>query len=298
LTGENNQMPVLKPEKIKKRGSRKLLYLLIGLFMIILIILFFRSSISKVATIHITGFELVSEASIGQAAHISVGDSYFYIFPSAIEKRVKTLKTIESVKVTKKFPGLVRIDVKEYPRVAFQLTEDGTTEALLADGSNVSIKGLSLPMDKPIISNWKDGDPLKNKLCSVLAQIPPALLSDLSEIKPNPSTAYPDKIKMYTRSQFEVDITIGNMVEKIPYLSAMINDAKEKFNSNSGVISLLDSDYGKLFDKDQKIIGDKATPLPTATPKPTSKPTAKPTAKPTIKPTAKPTPNPSVSPTQ
>jgi cell division protein FtsQ len=291
---EADNIPVLKLEKPKKNGSRKLVYLLIGLFMTVLIILFFRSSISKVAQINITGNLLIPQAAIGQAARISIGDSYFSVSSSSIEQRVKSLKTIDSVKVTKKFPGLIHIDVKEYPRVAFVLNADGVMEALLADGSKVSLKGLSIPMDKPLLTNWKDDDPLKAKLCSVLAQIPSALLSDLSEIKPNPSAAYEDKIKIYTRSQFEVNTTVGFLLEKIPYLSSMINDMKEKNNINSGVLTLLESAYGEQIDKNPKNTDTNATPAPTvkATPKPTQKPTPKPTVKPTPKPTIKPTTTP------
>jgi cell division protein FtsQ len=255
-----SQIPALKKEKSKKRNGRRIIYLLLGLFITLLIILFFQSSISKIAQIHITGFELVTESSIGQAAGIAIGDSFFYTGAAKIEKRVKALKTIESVKVTKRFPGYIHIEVKEFQRVAFQVTNDGEMEALLADGSVVSLKGRSLPMDRPIMSNWKDKDPWKDKLCSVLAKIPEALLSDISEIKPNPSAAYEDKIKIYTRSQFEVDTTVGYLLEKIPYFSTMINQMKE--NQPTGVLSLLDSDYGKLFDKDQIKNKAEQTPSP------------------------------------
>jgi cell division protein FtsQ len=257
-----SQIPALKKEKHKKRNGRRIIYLLLGLFITVLIILFFKSSISKVAQIHITGFDLITESSIGQAAGIAIGDSYFYTGSATIEKRVKALKTIESVKVTKIFPGFIHIEVKEFQRVAFQVTGEGDLEALLADGSVVSLKGRSLPMDRPIMSNWKDNDPWKNKLCAVLAQIPEALLSDISEIKPNPSVAYEDKIKIYTRSQFEVDTTIDYLLEKIPYLSSMINETKEKQNTTEGILSLLDSDYGKLFDKDQIKSKAEETPSP------------------------------------
>jgi cell division protein FtsQ len=246
------QIPALKKVKNTKRTGRRIVFLLIVLFIILLLILFFRSSISKIAQIEISGYELVSKEQIGQASKIAVGDSYFYVGSSAIEKRVKGLKTIESVKVTKKFPGYVHIEVKEFQRVAFQLAADGSMDALLADGSAVALKGHSLPMDRPIMSNWKKEDPLKKQLCAVLAKIPQSMLSDISEIKPNPSAAYEDKIKIYTRSQFEVNTTVSYLLEKIPYLSSLINDMKEKQNTTAGILSLLDSDYGKLFDQDQQ----------------------------------------------
>jgi cell division protein FtsQ len=259
---EQNRIPALKKERTKKLNGRRIVYLLSVLFIALLIILFFKSSISKVAQIHITGFQLASESSIGQAAGIGVGDSYFYTSSSTIEKRVKALKTIKSVKVVKKFPGLISIEVDEFERVAFQVTAAGDMEALLADGSVVSLKGHTLPYDRPIMSNWKDDNPLKIKLCEVLAQIPEALLSDISEIKPNPSVAYEDKIKIYTRSRFEVNTTVGYLIEKIPYMSSLINDTKETQNTTEGILSLLDSTYGDRFEKDKNPNETKATPEP------------------------------------
>jgi cell division protein FtsQ len=246
-----SQIPALKKAKPVKRNGRRIIYLLSGLFIVLLIILFFQSSISKIAQIHITGFELSSEAAIGQASGISIGDSYFYTSSVKIAERVKALKTIDTVKITKKFPGFIHIEVKEFQRVAYQLTNEGDMEAILADGSIVSLKGRSLPIDRPIMSGWKDNDPWKNKLCAVLVQIPEALLSDISEIKPNPSVAYEDKIKIYTRSLFEVNTTIGYLLEKIPYMSSLINETKEKQNSTDGILSLLDSNYGDRFEKDK-----------------------------------------------
>ena len=259
---EQSQIPALKQGKTKKRSGRRIVYLLIGLFIILLVILFFKSSISKVAQIHITGFELISESSIGQAAGIGIGDSYFYTSSSTIEKRIKALKTIQTVKVVKSFPGLISIEVKEFQRVAFQVTAAGDMEAILADGSVVSLKGHSLSLDRPIMSNWKNDDPLKIKLCSVLAKIPEALLSDISEIKPNPSVAYEDKIKIYTRSRFEINTTIGYLLEKIPYVSSLISETKEKQDATEGILSLLDSDYGDRFEKDKNPNQVEATPSP------------------------------------
>ncbi|MEX2462469.1 MAG: FtsQ-type POTRA domain-containing protein [Paenibacillaceae bacterium] len=259
---EQSRIPALKREKMKKLNGRRIVYLLIGLFITLLIILFFRSSISKVAQIHITGFDLIAESAIGQASGLAIGDSYFFTSSSTIEKRVKTLKTIESVKVTKKFPSFISIEVKEFQRVAFQVTGAGDMEALLADGSVVSLKGRIIAMDRPIMSNWQDEDPWKAKLCRVLAQIPEALLSDISEIKPNPTVAYEDKIKIYTRSLFEVNTTVGYLLEKIPYLSSLILQTKEDQNTTEGILSLLDSNYGKLFDKDQIHNETQATPSP------------------------------------
>lgn len=270
---EKETIPLLKKTETNKRGNNKLLYLLMTLFVTVLIILFFRSSLSKVDQIQITGTQLVSVNDVKQAARVNPGDSFFFVSSSMIVRNVEKLKPIKSVKITKRFPGIIHIAIAEYPRVAFQINPDGSKDALLADGSAVNISGLSIPLDKPILSGWKDHDLIKTKLCVVLAQIPALMLSDISEIVPNPSAAYVDKIKMYTRSNFEVETTVGLLLKNIPYLSSMINEMKDNENVNSGIISLLDSPYGKPFDSNQAGTATTSSPKPAPTLAPTPAPT-------------------------
>lgn len=58
-------------------GSRKLLTILILLFVALLAVLFFNSSISKISEIQIEGTRFVTREEIGKAAAILVGDAFF-----------------------------------------------------------------------------------------------------------------------------------------------------------------------------------------------------------------------------
>jgi cell division protein FtsQ len=192
---------------------------------------------------------------------------------------------VKSVKVTKHFPGVLHIQVQEYPKVAFQLTADGKTQAILADGAVIDLPTGDVPLDRPILSGWTDNDPNKKQLCKVLGEIPAASLSDISEIKPDPSESYPDKIKIYTRSQFEVYTTIAYFPDKIDNLPAYIATLKEN-NISKGVIKMLEVDNHApfVFEQDKSGSDSKATPVPSTTPKATPKPTPKTSPKETVKP--------------
>lgn len=257
-------VPVLKKEDLKKddlknRSGRKLLYVVIALFITVLIILFFQSSLSKIAIIEITGNELIPNSMIGQAAKLAVGDHFFSLSSRTLESELEKLPSIESVKVLKKFPGVIKIQVKEFARVAFQLAEDGTKEALLADCSVVKVVGFSVPFDRPLLTSWRQDDPWKGKLCKVLGDVSPELLSDISEIKPIPTTAYEDKIKIYTRSKFEIITTVSYLPKKIDYFSFFINEMIES-NKTSGVITLLETDRGDVFERQKET--PKSSPTP------------------------------------
>jgi cell division protein FtsQ len=243
------RMPVLREERKKsRRGSRKLLFFLLLLFVTLLAVLFFRSSLSKIAQIEIVGNMALSAEEIGQASGIANGHNFFGFRTSTVEKRIEQLQAVERVEVRKKFPGSIRISVAEYPRVAFQIRPDGDKEMLLSNGMAIPVKDKSIVVDKPILSGWDDSNPWKVKLCETLRKIPDKTLAEISEIKPSPTKTYEDKIKMYTRSQFEVFTTVTYLPDKILYLDEMIEQMSDK-DVNSGVFELLEANTHIPFDQ-------------------------------------------------
>ncbi|CAG7620870.1 cell division protein FtsQ/DivIB [Paenibacillus allorhizosphaerae] len=243
------RLPVIKNPSPKRRGrsSKKLLLFLFVFFITLLLVLFFQSSLSKITVIEIQGQELVSPDEIGQAAAVKPGDHFFSVSTSRIEDQVKALRMVESVDASKHFPGKIVIEVKEYAKVAYQISDGGQVEALLADASIVPVKVQGVALDMPILSGWANDDPLKTKLCLAMSKVPSSYFSDISEIKPFPSDSFPDRIKMYTRSSFEVQTTIGKLPEKIKYLDSYIASLREN-KITSGIIKLLEADSHIPFD--------------------------------------------------
>lgn len=238
-------VPVLKEPERKRKGSRKLLAVLFLLFVILLSVLFFNSSISKITTITIEGAKYTSKSDIQAASGITAGDAYFGVSEGKVVKRLTALKPIQEASVAKSFPGNVKITVKEFPVVAFELSAEGGMAAIMSNGTNVSALSDEFLMDKPVLSGWKSDDPNRAELTKQLGQIPEKQLSDLSEIIPYPSKAYPDRIKIYTRTKFEVITAVSLLPEKIDALNAVIEtqepgkitmllaDTYVPFNSNA-----------------------------------------------------------------
>lgn len=239
----SGQMPVLKkPERVRK-GSRKLLAILILLFIVLLAVLFFNSSISKISDIQIDGERFASRDEIARLAGIVAGDAFFGTTGSTIEARVQELPQVEKATVVKKFPGVVKITVEEYPAVAFELSAEGEVAALLSNGTRTAAShDEMLLVDKPILTGWKKDDPVKAELTKQLARIPANQLTDLSEIIPIPSTAYPDRILIYTRTKFEVVTAVSVLADKIETMNAVIE------TQEPGKITLLLAGTYKPFD--------------------------------------------------
>ncbi|MFC4778462.1 cell division protein FtsQ/DivIB [Paenibacillus sp. GCM10023252] len=218
----SESIPVLKEPERRRRSSRKLLYVLFLLFIVILSVLFFNSSISKITSITVEGNNYAETEEVKQASGITLGDAFFGTSRGTIASRVGKLKPVEQVTVHKTFPGVVRIVVKEYSVVAFEIAKDSKLSAMLASGSSIPATGTNTLIDKPILSGWKPDDPIKSELSKQLGRLSAKDLSDLSEIHPYPSKAYPDRIKLYTRTGFEVVTAVSVIAEKIHALNAVI----------------------------------------------------------------------------
>ena len=219
----NAGMPVLREPAPKRKGSRKLLFVVILLFFTLLSVLFFNSSISKISEIQVLGTMYADEDAVIREAAIEAGDPFFRSTSAAIAARVEKLTQVESATVEKKFPGVVIINVKEYPAVAFELTSQGEVVALLSNGTQAVARGDGMIIaDKPVLTGWTDNDPVKIELTKRLGEIPSKQLADLSEIIPIPSKAYPDRIRIYTRTKFEVITAVSVLSDKIESLNAVI----------------------------------------------------------------------------
>lgn len=236
----SSKIPVMPHAKPKNKSNRKLIILLMLFFITILLLLFFHSPFSRITSIEISGNRYVTEAQVLEASGIRLDDHFFIASEERIRDRVLTLGIVEDAIVTKRFPGHVMIEVIEYPEVAYQILPDGTPEALLASGVALPIKGTETIIDKPILSGWDDEE-LKTRLTHQLANIPDNLLADISEIQPSPSDAYPDKIVMYTRSNFQIITTIEKLPEKAQLYRIIINDQLSQ-GVEGGVLTLLEAD--------------------------------------------------------
>lgn len=237
------QLPVLKEKKVKANTSRKLLFILLILFVVLLAVLFFRSSISKISEIHITGNQLISSQQLMEQSGLHVGDHFFGTSKGTIRERLLVNKAVQDVKVELKFPGVINISVQELPTVAYQISKkDGQIVGVLSNGMTLPVPKDFILVEKPILTHWNAGDPLLGKLCKQLSEIPDELLTDISEIMPDPSKSYPDRIKMYTRSQFEVLTTISLLKDKVEYLSNVIE------TQEPGLITMLTADTYRSFD--------------------------------------------------
>ncbi|MUG88069.1 FtsQ-type POTRA domain-containing protein [Paenibacillus timonensis] len=229
-------VPVLKEPAPKKKSGRKIKTILILLFLALLCVLFFRSSLSKISVITFEGNTYTTEAELLGVTGLQVGSPFFAVSADHIARKLEDVSSVKQATVDKTFPGGVNIRIEEYPIAAYALTGEGKLQGLLANGTRIELKDGSMPVDKPILTGWKADDESLVKLCRTLSQIPDELTADISEIVPSPTLSYPDRIKLYTRSKFEIISATSLLAKKAEYMNEILQ------TQDPGKLTMLDAD--------------------------------------------------------
>lgn len=232
----NMRMPVLQEDKPKKKKSRKLTVILLLLFAALLGVVFFRSPASRITEIDFRGSKYSTQEELLKQSGLKKGGQYFAVSKEKVAESLQSLKTVQKATVEKSFPGTITVQITEYPAVAYEIDTSGSLKAILSSGASVSIDDSGIAVEKPILTGWKPSDPYRSKLCAALADIPNELTSDISEIVPSPTPSFPDRIKLYTRSRFEVITAVSLLKDKVGYLNEVIE------TNSPGTITMLEAD--------------------------------------------------------
>ncbi|KUP22882.1 FtsQ-type POTRA domain-containing protein [Paenibacillus sp. DMB5] len=244
------RLPRLKEDKPVKKMSRKITVILLLLFIALLAVIFFRSSVSRITEINFQGNKYTTREELLERSGLVIGGQFFAASADSVEDSLKGLKTIKEATVVKNFPGVVNITIEEFPAVAYELDQQGILEAILSSGAAVKVNDTGIAVEKPILTGWKEEDPNKSKLSQALAGIPNELTSDISEIVPSPTLSFPDRIKLYTRSHFEVITAISLLKDKVEYLNQVIE------TEEPGLIKMLEADTYVPFVADTQDTSD------------------------------------------
>ncbi|MEY4480616.1 MAG: hypothetical protein RLZZ267_1294 [Bacillota bacterium] len=235
----------MKQKKQAANAKNKLTRVLILFFLIVAAAIFFKSPLAEIKVIQVEGNLIAGKQEILNKAGLVAGDSFFAFRAGAAENRIEEIPGVKSANVKRSFPGNITLEISEYRLAAYQVV-NGKAEMVLEDGHVLPMNDLSTWLDRPILSNWSNYEKLKLELCKVLAELSYEQVADLSEIMPAPTKAYPDKIKIYTRSSFEVVTTVSKLKGKLPYLANVVNDLKEA-GQMSGRITMLEANSSQPF---------------------------------------------------
>ncbi|MCA1064407.1 FtsQ-type POTRA domain-containing protein (plasmid) [Rossellomorea sp. AcN35-11] len=198
-----------KPRKLKRGFS-----FLVWLFTFIIgIIIYFLSPLGHVSEVTVQGNSFVTTKEIIKVSGVSSDTRYW---PQDLNKiRGKILKhdEIMKVEIKRKFPNHIRIEVKEYKKVA-TLFEDSKKYSVLSNGHVLRKNQDGSVRDLPLLLEWKEGEELK-WMSKELSKIKSEALDMISEIRYAPTELNSQRIIVFTTDGMEIRGTIDGFAEKI-----------------------------------------------------------------------------------
>ncbi len=224
---------------VKNRRSKRLSRLIMFFFIILSIVIYFNSSISKITQIEIVGLELLTEEEVYNLAEIKSGMQYLFLSTSRMSEKLLKEKKVKTVEVEKKFPGKLSIHIIENQIIAYLYHSNKEWRPILENGYILDNGNNMSYINRPLITNWPKQENV-SLLAAELTRVQPMILENISEIQYNREALEEDRLLLYSKDGYTIHVYLNELANKLNLLPGIINQLKEKKYS-TGEIYLLDS---------------------------------------------------------
>lgn len=238
-----DRVPKLKEQRKQKANRRLILYL--SLFFILLsLIIYSQSSLSKVSAINVSGNRHVTEQEIIKLSEISNETSIWRVNEDKVASSILHHIEIKDVEVKRKFPNEVIIDINEYNRIAY-IFEDGDYYPVIENGKILAtMESEVLPDDAPLMMNWNHGDKVE-EFIGELMKLPEAIIYAISEIHHTPTEIDSNHLTLFMNDGFEVSATVRDFSKKMAAYPSIIAQLDP---NQKGVINIEVGTYFKPYE--------------------------------------------------
>ncbi|MBT2756106.1 cell division protein FtsQ/DivIB [Mesobacillus foraminis] len=240
------RIPKLKLQR-RKKANRRLIIMLILFFTLILCIIYFQSPLSKVKSFSVHGNDSYTADEILKFSEISSQSNIWKINRNEAESKLEKLPEIKNAEVTVRLPNTVKIELKEYEKLAY-LSKGKDFFPVLGNGEILG-NDLSedMPVNAPILIGFKEGKAL-DEMISSLERLPDEILSSISEIHYKPSKTDAYRINLFMNDGYEVNATLRNFTEKMTHYPSIISQLDP---AQKGVIDLEVGSYFKAYQAEE-----------------------------------------------
>lgn len=227
-TTEDERLEILK--KKRKRRRQIQLGVFIGvILLVILILLYMFTDISKVDQVDIKGEEIVSKNDIEKALDVKKDSRIYNIPVSDMKSKIEEIEGVKSVEIKRHFPNDLTVNVNEYETIGL-VKEKKRYLPLLENGKTIKNLSTDLPIDVPILNDFSSKK--LNKLIPELKKVKPKVKSMISEINYKPGENNQNRIQLFMTDNVEVVGDIQIFANKINYYPS-ISDKLERDNSGA-----------------------------------------------------------------
>src|SRR5699024_622564 len=190
-----------------------LIFYLSIFFFLISIIVYLQSPLSHVRTIHVTGNSSVGEEEVIKQSGLKQDSNIWTMNKTKMKERISEIPIVESVKVSRKLPWTVEIQLKEHERVGY-IKKEGYFHPVIGNGTTLASKQKAVNGDAPILLNFNEETYLQ-KMTMELEKLPKGIFNLISEIYWKPREDNKNKIILYMNDGFIVEATIRNFAKNM-----------------------------------------------------------------------------------
>jgi cell division protein FtsQ len=216
------RIPKLKQRRKQKANKRLIIYLSI-FFLLIVGVVYFQSSLSKVASIKVIGTQNIVKDEIIQYSKLSIKSNFWNINHENIENNIKDNPEVKTVMVERKLPNIVIIKVEEYQRIAY--IENNRNYFPVLENGNILRKNKNgkVLLNAPVFINWAKGEDIQ-EMVAQLKELPKSIINSISEIHYTPIPTDTLQITLFMNDGNEVKASIRNFFNKMQYYPSMVKE--------------------------------------------------------------------------
>ncbi len=229
-----DRVPKIKQQRKQKANRRLIIYLSL-FFILLFLIIYSQSPLSKVSGLTVSGNLHVTDEEVITLSGVTKETSIWRVNEEKAAELIQQHKEIASVEVQRIFPNSVEITIDEFKRIAY-IYETGNYYPVMENGKMLSVLDDedSLPDDAPLMLNWKNGEMVENFIVELI-KLPESIIYSISEIHHTPTDIDPYHITMFMNDGYEVSATIRDFSDKMAAYPSIVEQLDPEVK---GVINL------------------------------------------------------------
>ncbi|WP_018664075.1 cell division protein FtsQ/DivIB [Heyndrickxia acidiproducens] len=237
-----DRIPKLKQQR-RRKTNRRLIGLLSTFFILVVLVIYLQSPLSRVHQIRVEGNEAVSSKWIIKKSGITTGMNIWNIHKNQVKRKIGTIPEVDTVKVSVTFPNNLTIHIREHRKIGY-LQEQNHFLPILENGRIVSRPIRNIPADSVIFTNFKQNQTL-HEMIRQLRRLPGKITQSISEVRHSPAKVDDKLVTLYMNNGFEVRASIPTFAEKMAHYPSIISQLDP---DKKGVIDLEVGSYFKSYD--------------------------------------------------
>lgn len=187
--------------------------------------------------IEITGNNLVLDSEILRVSKLKDYPSIYKYSSNTLEKRIKTIKLVDSVKVKKWFGHVVKVEIKENKLLFYY------NDKLVLSNGNIITNNLNKVYGIPTFNSSIDTE-LLNSFVDGFSKLNDNIIYEMNEIEYYPSTN--DAGEVIENDRFKITMNDGNSIITNSKSVSVLNKYNDIYASLGGKLGTINLDTNKV----------------------------------------------------